>query len=239
MESSNSPRNNRKRSSGYSLFIIVGLIVFLIYAWRSPPNTFDPLCTYTVNAHVSADVEISGQTFTANVVYQNSQSRRWISQLNSAGCTQKNGNALVYKLPKDRLLIFPSHLCYPAEKLIQKTGHVDILNACPLERARQNRGFFIDSSENPRRWRHARNGSDYEITRMTATTTWDDPSDNIETVAPKLLSSRFEYGRHIAMTWSKSPEALIPYSRRRPYLPKGDTRKLSEFDVQFSDFRID
>ena len=46
--------------------------------------------------------------------------------MNSAGCKQRYGNALVYRLANDSVLILPARLCYAAEKEFGASGHVDI-----------------------------------------------------------------------------------------------------------------
>lgn len=223
------------RRIAWSALIPVGLVLAGIWIWLSPPNSFHPTCTYTVNARVSADVLFSGKMFTAEVVYQNAHSRKWISIMNSAGCVPKYGNALLYKSADDKVLIVSARLCRSAVQEIARTGKVDVLQACSGRQARQDSGFIVDSATQPSAWRMARNGIDFQITRMTATSTWNSPADDIEETAPGLLTSKFEYGRSISVPWSKSPETLITHRRRYDARRHRPNRSF-EFEVRYEKF---
>ncbi len=196
--------------------IVAGLVFFGLWIWFSPPNSFHPLCTYTVNARVSAEVEVSGEKLSSTVVHQNSRSRQWIAIMNSAGCKQRYGNALVYRLANDSVLIIPARLCSAAGKAFAASGHVDVLRSCTGGQARQDRGFIVNSATRPEKWRAATNGVDFRITRMTATSTWSNPTDDIASIAPNLLGAYFKYDRSRSITWSESPETVISYGSVRP-----------------------
>ena len=185
--------------------------MLLLAIWRSPTYTFHPTCTYTVNARVSADVEIGGQKLSSTVVYQNSRSRRWISMMNSAGCQQIYGNALTYKLPNDSVLIVPARICYKGEQAIAKSGRVDILSVCIGKQAHQDSAFIVDSAARPEKWRTVTHGVDFRIVSMTADSTWYNPADDIASIAPNLLKSDFKFSRQ---QWSRSPEKIISFQRR-------------------------
>lgn len=223
------------RRTPWSLMIIAALLAFGTWLWLSPPNSFHPLCTYTMNARVSADIEASGEKLSSTVVYQNSRSRNWISIMNSAGCKQKYGNALVYRLRNDNILIVPTRLCRAAEKAFAASRRVDVIQTCTGKQARQNQGYIIDSAQRPSRWRTAIEGVDYRILRMTATSTWAEPSDNIAAIAPNLLKADFKYVRERSIGRYDSPERAIHYSRRHDVLGRAPDRLLV-FEVRYQDF---
>lgn len=189
----------------------LGLILVSLAVWRSPTYSFHPTCTYTINAHVSADVEIGGQKLSSTVIYQNARSRPWIAMINSAGCKQLYGNALTYRLQNDSILIIPARICHKGEKLLAKSGRIDILSACTGKQAHQDSAFMVDSASQPRKWYSVTNGIDFRIDSMTATSTWSNPTDDIASIAPNLLKSDFKYLRN---QWSRSPEKIISFQRR-------------------------
>jgi hypothetical protein len=207
---------------------LVGMVLFGFYIFFSPAYSFHPLCTYSVNAYVTAEVEIDGVAMAATVVHQNSHSRQWISQLNSAGCQQRYGNALVYRLPDDRVLMLSARLFRAAVLSFAKTGHVDIARTCTGRQATQSTGFLIDTANRPERWRTATEGTDFRLVRMTATSTWNAASDDIATTAPNLLRSKFS---HVRQGWSHSPEPLINFHRRYDEV-RHKPDKSFDFDVQ-------
>lgn len=187
------------------------MVLILLVIWRSPTYSFHPTCTYTVNARVSADVEITGQTLSSTVTYQNSRSRGWISMMNSAGCKQLYGDALTYRLANDSVLIVPAQICREGEQILAESGHVDIVSACTGKQAHQNSGFIVDSASRPGKWYAVSNPTDFRIDSMTAVSTWSNPADDIASVAPNLLKSDFKFGRN---QWWKSPERIISFERR-------------------------
>lgn len=215
-----------------SLVLAGGAFLF-VYIWSSPVNSFHPLCTYTVNARVSADVEVGGTKLSATVVHQNSRSRNWISIMNSAGCKPRYGSALVYRMPDDRVLIVPARLCPAAEKKLARSGEVDVLQECTGNQATQE-AFVVDSATHPRKWRAAVSNRDFRITAMTATSTRSNPSDDIETVAPNLLKSYFGYDRRRSSGVFRSPESLVSYARRYD-LKKKRPDNAFEFEVKYEE----
>lgn len=214
-----SPNNNQPDSKPASIirqrpwgaFAAVALIVVIFVIWRSPTNSFHPTCTYTVNAQVSATVEIEGQKLSSTVIYQNSHSRGWIASMNSAGCKQLYGDALIYRLANDSVLIVRSRICRKGAQELAKTGRVNYLSACTGKQALQDSAFIVDSASRPGRWRAAINGVDFRIDSMTASSTRSNPTDDIASIAPNLLKSDFKYGRQ---QWSQSPETTISFQRR-------------------------
>lgn len=220
-----------RRLSWRSL-VVPGLILFGIWIWVSPPNSFHPTCTYSVNATVSADVEVGGEKLSSTVVHQNSHSRGWISLMNSAGCQQRYGDALVYRLANDSVLIVAAKLCYAAQKEVAASGHVDVLRACTGKQARQDRAYIVDTADRPETWRPATNGVDFRILSMTATSTRRHPTDEIETIAPNLLKSYFHHDRGRGIDWGKTPETVIDYARRYD-IKKHRPDRSFEFEVRY------
>ena len=214
---------------------LAGIVLFGFWLWFSPPNSFHPMCTYSVNAAVTADVEVEGEKLTSTVVYQNSGSRAWISIMNSAGCQQRYGDALVYRLPSDSVLIVAAKLCYAAQKEVAASGHVDVLRACTGKQARQDRAYIVDTADRPETWRPATNGVDFRILSMTATSTWRHPTDDIQSIAPNLLKSYFHNDRSRGIQWSDTPETVIDYARRSD-VKKTRPDKSFEFDVRYQWF---
>lgn len=214
---------------------IASLIAFGVWLWFSPPNSFHPTCTYSVNAVVSADVEVDGEKLSSTVVHQSSYSRGWISIMNSAGCQQRYGDALVYRLPNDSVLIVAAKLCSAAQKEFAASGDIDVLRACTGKQARQDRAYIVDTADRPETWRPAINGVDFRILSMTATSTWRHPTDDIGSVAPNLLKSYFHNDRSRGIQWSDTPETVIDYARRYD-VKKTRPDKSFEFDVRYQGF---
>ena len=209
------PPDSKPKSPGrprtWHLFAVAGGVFLIVAVWFSPTYSFHPLCTYTVNARVTAEVEIAGQRLSSTVVYQNSRSRGWISMINSAGCKQLQGTALTFRLANDSVLIVPSRICHKGAEELAQSGHLDILDACTGNQAHQDTAFLVDSASRPRRWYSVTNGVGFRIVSMTAESTWTNPVDDIASVAPNLLKSDFKYGHQ---QWSRSPETVIPFQRR-------------------------
>ncbi len=197
------------RQLPWRLMGAAGLILIPLAIWLSPPNSFHPVCTYTVNARVSADVEIGGQKLSSAVVYQNSRSRQWIAIINR--CERLYGNALTYRLADDRVLIVPTRLCHKGEQVLANSGSIDVLGVCTGKQAHQNSAFIVDSATQPSKWYAVTNGVEFRITSMTAVSTWTSPTDDIASTAPNLLKSDFKYHRQ---QWHRSPETIMSFQRR-------------------------
>jgi hypothetical protein len=235
MQSPGEKTSPTRRRLPWGSLTMAGLVLFGLWIWVSPPNSFHPTCTYSVNAVVSAEVEVSGEKLSSEVVHQNSGSRQWISIMNSAGCKQRYGNALVYRLANDSVLIVAARLCYAATKEIGRSGHADILSTCTGKQARQDRAYIVDSASRPETWRKAVNGVDFRILGMTATSTWRHPTDDIETIAPNLLKSYFNHDRNRGIKWGDTPETVLDYARRYD-VKKNRPNKSFEFEVQYEMF---
>lgn len=228
---SSEPPAPRRARGLWGAMALAGLTAFGFWLWFSPVYSFHPFCTYTVNARVTADIEVGGEKLTSTVVYQNSRSQRWIYELNSAGCKQTYGRALTYKLKDDRVLILPVKLCHPAEQAYARDGNLDILRECSGHRSNAtDMAFLVDSATHPTRWKIVRNGIDFRIASMTATSTWSNPSDDIASVAPNLLRATFKYGLGGEY---ESPEAFIDFFRR---YDRDRSRSGFDFQVEKSNF---
>lgn len=227
------PRSNGRRLP-WGTLMMAGMVLFGFWVWLSPPNSFHPTCTYTVNAVVSAEVEVAGERLSSTVVHQNSRSRGWISIMNSAGCKQRYGKALVYRLANDSVLIVSARLCPAAQKAVEASGQADILRSCAGRQARQDRAYIVNSATQPDKWRPATNGIDFRILSMTAASTWSHPTDDIASVAPNLLKSYFEHDRSRGISWSDTPETVIDYARRYDIKKKRPDNSF-EFNVRYGE----
>lgn len=175
-----------------------------------PPYSLHPLCTYSSLYHLKARISFEGRSYSTDVVHQNAMSRAWISTMNSAGCDQPNGKALAFRLANDKVVLIPSRICTSAETILRQRGSVDVLQACRTKRQSYSNGFVIDSAEHPRKWMPISFGKEIQLEEVTATITWDQPYDNLTTIAPSLLKSGFEYGHD----WWASPDRIVSFARR-------------------------
>jgi hypothetical protein len=222
-----STRGAFKTTSALLALSVAGAAYLSFSFWFSPSYSFHPLCTYTVNARVSADVEIAGQKLSSTVVYQNSRSRRWIATMNSAGCKRTHGTVLTFKLASGGVLIIPSRICHKGAEVLEDEGQLDVLTACTGKQAHQDSAFMVDSATSPRKWQSVSNPADFRIVSMTAVSTWAEPSDDIASTVPNLLKSNFKYGRN---QWARSPEAVISFDRRYKET-RGKPDRAFEFEV--------
>lgn len=213
----------------------LGLILISLTIWQSPTYSFHPMCTYTVNARISADVMIAGQKLSSTVIYQNGHSRLWIAMLNSAGCKHMEGNALTYRLANDRVLIVPAQICHEGARVLAKSGHLDILNVCTGKQAHQDLAYLVDSATLPSKWTKVTNGVEFRIDSMTAASTWSNPRDDIASLAPNLLKSDFKLN---GQNWWWSPERMIPFHRRYN-LTRHKPDRSFEFEVNYETFDVE
>jgi hypothetical protein len=213
-------------------------LAFVVYQ-RSPPNTFNPFCTYRLAYRLNVSLEIGGKQYASEVVRQLSQSRQWISTMNS-GCRQGLGMAMPFRLEDNRLVLISSYICPKALHALADTGKeyrsddfvqamrehrkVDVTSLCvgvsrnrPAPYSESYSGFIIDDADHPKRWR----GFNFESANMKELIRIDSavaeaidiaPEDQLDKVAPEVLKTTFTYDN-----WSASPETLLPLFRR--YLP--------------------
>jgi hypothetical protein len=231
--SAKSPQSRGRRWLWPTAFVL-GPILAVLAIWQSPVYSFHPTCTYTVNARVSAEVRVGDETLSSSVVYQNSRTRRWIAEINSAGCKQWYGNALTYRLADDRVLILPARICHKVADVLAKSGNINILDVCREKQAHQDTAYIVDSADRPQTWYTAKNGVDFHINSMTATSTRSPAADDIASVAPGLLKSQFKRN---GRPWY-GLDKLIPFERR--YAPMRDQPNPSfEFEVNNERFEVE
>lgn len=211
------------------LTVIGGLAFWYV---SSPVNTLNLLCSYDVNARVSAEIEVGGKKMTGSAVFQNSRSRRWISIMNAAGCTQPYGNTIAFRLPNDRVLLVPTRLCRRAMDIVDRSGSADVLNTCNGRNDHQNWAVLVDSATRPGKWRVAANGVEFKLLQMTAASTWANPSDNVSEVAPNLLRSDLQRAK---VKWRQRADQHLPYRRRARHKVRGQP---FDFTVSYGSFAL-
>jgi hypothetical protein len=81
------------------------------WVFTSPPNTFNPLCTYDLSYRFSATIEVANKRYSSEVVHQMARPRDWISDLNRAGCGSLHGTALPFRLDDDRVVLLRARVC--------------------------------------------------------------------------------------------------------------------------------
>jgi hypothetical protein len=223
-EPSISPGRRRKRLGCGIALAVIGLIIAGIAF--TPPYTFHPLCTYDLIHRVDATIEVDGQRYSAQAVRQNSFSRRWFAEMNSAGCVPTKGLALSFRLADNRVLLVGTEPCQKARQELAdvaftENNHVNLLELCPvplghigLEQWRPH-GFLIDNADHPTRWSYFWFGEKLKnsesvprVISAVATATRARPFDTIDAVIPRVLDSKVEYKE-----WGLSPYILIPYQR--------------------------
>ena len=223
------------RKGIWSTIGAASLILIPLLIWQSPTYSFHPLCTYTVNAQISADVVIAGQKLSSTVIYQDGRSRQWIAMINSAGCKPMEGNALTYRLAKDRVLIVSAQICHAGARELAKSGRLDILSACKGKQAHQDLAYLVDSATLPSKWTKVTNGVEFQIDSMTAASTWSNSRDDITSLAPNLLKSDFKLN---GQKWSWSPERMIPFHRRYDFSRHRPDPSF-EFKVNYEPFEVE
>ena len=205
------------------LLVAAGFLIFFL-----PQYTFHPMCTYRSLSKIDSKISVGGKKYSASVVYQNSLSRSGFSSINSSGCKQTHGTALVFRLQNDSVIIVPPVVCRQARKILSSKGETDLLTACASVYSKNKNIFAINSAKQPKSWRYVTSADDFEFVDMTATSTWKYPKDDIDNIAPNILKSRYEGGR----SWSQSPERALSFKRR--YNPT----KSFKFEVKEGPFQI-
>jgi hypothetical protein len=221
-----------------AILVIAGSI-YAVYR-RSPPYTFDLTCTYDLTYRLSATIELGGERYSSEVVHQRSQSRKWLSVMNSGGCPQTYGTALSFRLADQRLILVGSEICSAALRKLAGSLYdndafatamvqhrkLDLMPLCtgigePRPRERDlYEGFLIDNADHPAWWGGFKfdstlPDSDQTIHLVSARIEAADisPSDNLQETAPAVLETEFGFD-----TWWNSPERIVSFNRRpRPY----------------------
>jgi hypothetical protein len=219
-------------------------IMFAAYSAyeRTPPNTFNPFCTYRLAYRLNVTLEVEGKHYTSSVVRQLAHSRRWIATINS-GCRRTLGTAASFRLDDNRLVLIGTYICPKALEALAGTHQdyiaddftgamrerrkVNVTSLCmgvqenqpphPTIGPPRDQGFVIDNSDNPSRWRGLAFKSDnvagpFRIVSAVAEAQDTLPEDQLDTVAPTILKTTFKY-----RNWSDSPEPLFWVNSR--YFP--------------------
>jgi hypothetical protein len=92
---------------------VAACAAFIFYE-RSPPNTFNPLCTYDFAFRETVTLEVGGRQYTSEAVNQLTRSAHWIEGLNSRGCPQLRGTMLSFRLADNRLILIGMGMCLKA-----------------------------------------------------------------------------------------------------------------------------
>lgn len=168
-----------KRWLIWSGALTVAFGLMLAFYEQAPPYTFNPFCTYDLTYRLNVVLEAEGQQYSSEVVHQLSRSRRWIAEMNSAGCQQTHGTALSFRLANNRLVLISSTICPNAQRAFDATPYgynppgsfaqamrehrrVDLTPLCvSVHRDRPRSafdyseydGFLIDDADDPARWK--------------------------------------------------------------------------------------
>jgi hypothetical protein len=181
--------------------------VAALWFWR---DAFDPWCTYRYNAQIEATIEVGGKSYHSTAVYRASKSRKWISGMNTGGCIETKGTALVFKLDSGAVILVPNGLCPKAERAFISEGRSDVVADCKGKPRPDGDAFALDSGTNPALWQPLTWGDDVKLISMNAEQSFGSPSDLLDQNAPGLLDARFDDNGN----WWASPERVITFRRR-------------------------
>jgi hypothetical protein len=150
-----------------------------------PADTLGLLCTYDIAYRVQATIQVGDETQTAEVIFRETSSSRWIAQMNSAGCLPTHGTAIAYRLADNRVVLVESRICTEAKRAFadprslysnspgpdylvatQKQVEIDLGKFCVGLGGNRNRGganttwdgYLIDDADRPTRWEGFRFG---------------------------------------------------------------------------------
>jgi hypothetical protein len=202
-----------------------------------------------VTYRLNVTIDVDGRQHASEVTRRNSFSKRWIREMNQAGCQQTHGTALAFRLIDNRVLLLGTDICdrakqelsdnnnkYQYEQIFTQamsTGRtVDVRRFCfdmvpdidTPERHQMLHGFVVDNADRPTRWIGFRYGeklknSDTTIRLVSAKATASQGSP-----ADKLD----EVAPGVVRTyfeykqWSESPERILDFNRRVPQLYKAN-----------------
>lgn len=191
-----------------TLAICVGVLAF----WALPPNTLDPFCTYRSQYRLDAVLQVGNELLASTVFVQESHSRHWVSQMNSAGCVQRYGKALSFRSLDDRVFLIHSDICRSVEQLSE--FQVDVIEHCSRNWPNEPIGFIVDNATKPTTWKpfnFLKGDQDVKLVSMKASPTLWHPSDDLQNTAPNILKSSFATNNPNG--WWNSPERIL--NRRR------------------------
>lgn len=198
--------------SNKNAIISLALLILGTLAFRAlPPNTVNPFCTYRAQYRLDATLQVGDERISSFAIRQSSQSRRWISVMNSSGCNSFYGGAIAFKSKDNRVFLIPTDVCEKAEKSLNE--NVDVIKTCSTSWPNRSIGFIIDNGENPTNWQifnFLSGDKNARLTSMNAKSTWRHPHDEIEKIAPNVLKAYFDFGND----WWYSPERILSFERR-------------------------
>ncbi|MES5481596.1 hypothetical protein QMZ05_02490 [Bradyrhizobium sp. INPA03-11B] len=163
------------------IWTLAGLVAsaagFIFYE-HSPPNAFNPLCTYDFAYRETVTLEVGGRQYTSSAVNQLTRSAQWVEEVNKGGCPRLSGTMLSFRLADNRLILIEMGMCQKAFKMfetrhgsgdvnysvaMQEHRKVDIAARCfGIHRSIPNDfdgrsvrfdAFLIDSADKPTSWR--------------------------------------------------------------------------------------
>jgi hypothetical protein len=231
-----------KRTLGWiSAIAFACAVLFVIYE-RVPPYTFDPFCTYDLTYRLNVTIEAEGQQYSSEVVHQLSRSRRWIREMNSAGCQQTHGTALSFRLANNRLVLISSWICPKAKEAFDDTPYgykypgsfaqamrehrrVDLTSLCvSVHRDRPPSvfsyfgydGFVIDDADNPARWKGFKLdlASSNSDEHLRIVSAFAEAADDLPKDELDNVAPTVLKTTFKYDDWWNSPEAILSFSRR-------------------------
>ncbi|WP_148663395.1 hypothetical protein [Bosea vaviloviae] len=212
-----------KRLGGGLTILFLGVMAY----WALPPNTLNPFCTYRAQYRLEATLQVDDELINATAVRQLSQSRRWVSVINSGGCGS-GVEAMGFKSKDNRVFLIDTYVCGKAEDLFfdkkdyTVINNVDIIKNCSNNWPNKSIGFIVDNSDNPTTWQpfnFLASDSRVKLISMSAESTWRHPLSNIHVISPNLLKTEFAVGQD----WWNSPARLLG----RPTPVRFRARKIS------------
>jgi hypothetical protein len=231
-----------RRSKLWVWLICAGAIAAaaVAYARDQPRFSLNPFCGVRFAYRLDVTIEVEGKQYVSAATNELQYNR--INT--GGSCFQSIGSVLPFRLNDNRLVVVKAYLCQEAKKAfggghIEPWDHpsladaafiaamkqhkkVDLASVCVGIRRDRSRsgearyydGYFLDSADNPRKWRgfsfdHNPGLDDMSesekprIVSAVAEAINRPPEDLLETVAPATLKTAFEGD------WSKSPASMF------------------------------
>lgn len=200
---------------------VVLIVMGIIWTVLGPIDDASLGCKVLQRYKVEAVIEADGQRFNGEAtVVVRGERFKYGRLLSWNGCHRVYGQAMAFRLPRDRLLLMRAPVCLEASDALDSNKSVDARAVCYRVDRRELRqaypnlpsdAFIIDGINAPREWHHVMFGDgEANLVRLRATRVfWGGNHDSLEEVAPALLATRFEY-----VHWENSPATLIPDARR-------------------------
>lgn len=148
--------------------------------------------------------------------------------MNSGGCKETKGTALVFRLNNDAVILVPNGLCRSAERVFRTEGLSDIVVDCDGKPRPDGDAFALDSGTTPTLWKPLTWGEEVKLISMQAERSFASPDDLLDQRAPGVLDAGFDTNG----SWWRSPERVIPFRRRY------DKTEPYRFQVQLGQFDL-